>query len=138
VFASGGKNYYFDAANVKALDTQIKALSDNGTLVNLILLVLRHSGEPNSAVSQLGDPDASSAPGSGPIVGFNTRTAEGVRYTTAAMEFIASRWSRTDAAYGRADGYIVGNEVDAQWAWANSGDKTIDQFLIDIVPPQLL
>lgn len=129
VFASGGKNYYFDAANVKALDTQIKALSDNGTLVNLILLVLRHSGEQNSAVSQLGDPDASSAPGSGPIVGFNTRTAEGVRYTTAAMEFIASRWSRTDAAYGRADGYIVGNEVDAQWAWANSGDKTIDQFL---------
>lgn len=129
VFVSGGKDYYFDQAKVAALDAQIKPLSQDGTLVNLILLVLRHKGDPNSAVSVLGDPDASSAAGSGPIVGFNTRTAEGVAWTTAAMEFIASRWSRPDHKYGQAVGYIVGNEVDAQWSWSNSGDKTISQFL---------
>ncbi|MEQ6897804.1 DUF5722 domain-containing protein [Microbacterium sp. KR10-403] len=128
-FTSNGRTYYFDASVVEGLDTQIKALSDNGVLVNLILLVYRHDGVATSAYHQLGDPDASSADGAGPIVGFNMTTAEGVAYYTAAMEFIASRWTRPDQKYGQALGYIVGNEVDAQWAWANAGDKTVDEFV---------
>lgn len=130
-FSSGGKDYYFDAAAVAALDTQIKAVSDNGTLVNLIVLLYRHDSDPNSAANILIHPDASREAGAGPVYGFNTVTAEGMRYTTAAMEFIASRWSRTDEKFGRAVGFIVGNEVDAQWIWSNSGEKTIDQFLND-------
>ncbi|MFG1912125.1 DUF5722 domain-containing protein [Kribbella sp. NPDC048928] len=130
-FSSGGNDYYFDAAAVAALDTQIKAVSDNGTLVNLIVLLYRHDNDPNSAAGILIHPDASREAGAGPVYGFNTATAEGMRYTTAAMEFIASRWSRTDEKFGRAVGFIVGNEVDAQWIWSNSGEKTIDQFLND-------
>lgn len=130
-FSSGGTDYYFDAAAVAALDTQIKAVSDNGTLVNLIVLLYRHDNDPNSAANILIHPDASRDAGAGPVYGFNTVTAEGIRYTTAAMEFIASRWSRTDEKFGRAVGFIVGNEVDAQWIWSNSGEKTIDQFLND-------
>ncbi|MDX6235551.1 MAG: hypothetical protein QOG10_366 [Kribbellaceae bacterium] len=130
-FSSGGSDYYFDAAAVAALDTQIKAVSDNGTLVNLIVLLYRHDNDPNSAANILIHPDASHGAGAGPVYGFNTVTDEGMRYTTAAMEFIASRWSRTDEKFGRAVGFIVGNEVDAQWIWSNSGEKTIDQFLND-------
>jgi hypothetical protein len=130
-FASGGRDYYFDAAAVQALDTQIKAVSDNGTLVNLIVLLYAHDKDPNSAANILIHPDASREPGAGPVFGFNTATAEGIKYTTAAMEFIASRWSRTDEKFGRAVGFIVGNEVDAQWIWSNSGEKTIDEFLND-------
>jgi hypothetical protein len=130
-FSSGGSEYYFDAAAVAALDTQIKAVSDNGALVNLIVLLYRHDKDPNSAANILIHPDASHDADAGPVYGFNTVTAEGMRYTTAAMEFIASRWSRTDEKFGRAVGFIVGNEVDAQWIWSNSGEKTIDQFLND-------
>jgi hypothetical protein len=130
-FSSGGIDYYFDAAAVAALDTQIKPVSDNGALVNLIVLLYRHDTDPNSAANILIHPDASRQAGAGPVYGFNTVTAEGMRYTTAAMEFIASRWSRTDQKFGRAVGFIVGNEVDAQWIWSNSGEKTIDQFLND-------
>ncbi|WP_022884760.1 DUF5722 domain-containing protein [Glaciibacter superstes] len=130
-FASGGQEYYFDAAEVEALDTQIKAVSDNGTLVNLIVLLYEHDDEPDSAANILIHPDASREPGAGPVFGFNTATDKGMKYTTAAMEFIASRWSRTDEEFGRAVGFIVGNEVDAQWIWSNSGEKTIDEFLND-------
>ncbi len=52
-FASGRTDYYFDAAAVAALDTQIKAVSDNGSLVNLIVLLYRHDNEPNSAANIL-------------------------------------------------------------------------------------
>lgn len=130
-FTSGGRQYYFDPAAVSALDTQIKALSDNGTLVNLIVLVYRHDNEPTSAANILIHPDASREAGAGPVYGFNTVTDEGVRYTTAAMQFIADRWSQPDEKFGKAVGFIVGNEVDAQWPWSNSGEKTIDQFLND-------
>jgi hypothetical protein len=130
-FMSEGREYYFNPAAVSALDVQIKALSDNGTLVNLIVLVYRHDSDPNSAANILIHPDAARAPGAGPVFGFNTVTDEGMRYTTAAMEFIASRWSQPDEEFGKAVGFIVGNEVDAQWAWSNSGEKTIDQFLND-------
>lgn len=130
-FTSGGRKYYFDPAAVSALDTQIKALSDNGTLVNLIVLVYRHDDDPTSAANILVHPDAARQPGAGPVFGFNTVTDEGVRYTTAAMQFIADRWSQPDEKFGKADGFIVGNEVDAQWAWSNSGEKTIDELLND-------
>ncbi|GGD62026.1 DUF5722 domain-containing protein [Microbacterium murale] len=130
-FTSGGQEYYFDASEVEALDTQIKAVSDNGALVNLIVLLYEHDDEPDSAANILIHPDASREPGAGPVFGFNTVTDEGVKYTTAAMEFIASRWSRTDEQFGRAVGFIVGNEVNTQWIWSNSGEKTIDEFLND-------
>ncbi|WP_157728499.1 DUF5722 domain-containing protein [Actinopolymorpha singaporensis] len=125
-FESGGRTFYFDADAVARLDGQIKPLSDNGILVNLILILYR-SGDPNSAWPVLHDPDATV--GSGTVYAFNTRTAEGVAYFTAAMEFLADRYTRADQAHGRAVGYIVGNEVDAQWVWANSGDKPLGEFL---------
>ena len=31
--------------------------------------------------------------------------------------------------YGRVSGYIIGNEVDAQWIWCNAGEKTVEQYV---------
>ncbi|WP_147304702.1 DUF5722 domain-containing protein [Thermasporomyces composti] len=126
-FDYAGRTWYFDRSHVEALDNQIKPLSDNGQVVNLILLVYR-SSNPNSAAHVLIHPDADLENG-GPVFGFNTVTAEGVAYFTAAMEFLAQRYTREDQAYGRAVGFIVSNEVDAQWTWSNSGDKTLEEFL---------
>ncbi len=126
-FESNGRTFYFDADAVAQLDGQIKPLSDNGILVNLIL-ILYQDADPDSAWPVLHDPDA--AVGSGTVYAFNTRTAEGVAHYTAAMEFLADRYTRADQAHGRAVGYIVGNEVDAQWVWANSGDKPLEEFLV--------
>lgn len=126
-FTSNGTEYYFDADHVASLDRQIKPLSDNGAVVNLILILYR-DGAANSAWPVLKHPDADLS--GGPVFGFNTETAEGVAYYTAAIEFLAERYTREDQQFGRATGFIVGNEVDAQWVWQNMGVKTLDQFLL--------
>ena len=125
-FPSGGRDFYFDQAVASRLDRQIKPLSDAGAVVDLIILVYR-SANPHSAARILMDPAAS--PTAGTVMGFNTTTREGVAHLTAAMEFLAERYTRDDQRHGRAVGFIMGNEVDAQWEWSNSGEKTLEEFL---------
>lgn len=125
-FESNGTTYYFDKARVEQLDGQIKPLSDDGIVVNLILILYQDS-DPNSAFSVLVHPDAQI--GAGTVYAFNTATAQGVAYYTAAMEFLASRYSRDDQKYGRAVNYIVGNEVNAAWVWAQMGDQSLGNFV---------
>ncbi|PZF85323.1 DUF5722 domain-containing protein [Jiangella anatolica] len=132
-FASGGQTYYFDKSEVEKLDQQIKPLSDNGVLVSLILLA-RHPDQvpnPDNDVPQLVHPDAALGGPGALLYGFNAVTADGVRYLTAAMEFITQRWSGAGAedTHGLAVGYIVGNEVDIAWSYYNSGPKTMEEFL---------
>ncbi|WP_156250252.1 DUF5722 domain-containing protein [Pseudactinotalea terrae] len=126
-FVSQGREFYFDRQAVEASDRQIKPLSDNDQIVNLILLVYA-SDDPNSAAQVLIHPDADFS--GGPVFGFNTETAEGVAHYTAAMEFITQRYTMADERYGRAVGFIVSNEVDAQWTWSNMGDKPLEEFLM--------
>ncbi|MFI6183667.1 DUF5722 domain-containing protein [Nonomuraea sp. NPDC051191] len=125
-FVSQGKTYYFDRGAVAGLDAQVKPLSDNGVLVNMIVLVY-NSGAPNSAARTLIHPDAEL--GKGTVYAFNTKTAEGEAHFTAAMEFFAQRYSQADGRYGRAWGWIVGNEIDAQQFWYNMGRQDRDVFL---------
>ncbi|TWD84634.1 hypothetical protein FB561_5828 [Kribbella amoyensis] len=125
-FVSQGRTFYFDATEVGGLDRQIKPLSDNRSVVNLILLLYRDD-RPNSSWSVLKHPDADLR--GGPVFAFNTKTAEGIAYYTAAVEFLAQRYTRADQRFGRATGFIVGNEVDAPWIWQNMGEKPIDEFL---------
>lgn len=126
-FVSNGREFYFNKGTVEARDRLIKPMSDNGSVVNLVLLV-QPTSDPNSAGSVLAHPDAD--PTGGRVLGFNTATAEGVAYYTAAIEFFAQRYSRADQAYGRATGFIVGNEINAAWPWQNMGDITLDDFLL--------
>jgi hypothetical protein len=127
-FSSGGRTFYFDASVVRALDSSVKPLSDNGALVTLIL-TLHQDSRPNSAWPMLVHPDAEV--GRGTVYAFNTVTSEGVVYFTAAMEFLGQRYSRADHEYGRVVGYIVGNEIDAQETWYNMGRKPLAAFLRD-------
>ncbi|MBB6734380.1 DUF5722 domain-containing protein [Cohnella zeiphila] len=125
-FEQGGQTYYFHKDAVEELDRHIKSLSDNGTLVYLVL-ILYDADDPNGSTNVLIHPDA--ARGQGTVYAFNTANEEGVRYFTAAIGFLADRYTQDDERYGRAMGYIVGNEVDSAWQWQNMGDKTVDQFM---------
>ena len=128
VFESGGREFFFDREVVRAHDRTISSLSDTGQVVNLILLAYNNTDQ-NSAASKLIHPDAELTAGT--VFGFDTVTAEGVAYYTAAVRFLTQRYTRTDQAHGRAVGFIVGNEVDAQWTWANMGEKPLSDFLRD-------
>lgn len=126
VYEYDGKEYYFRRSHVESYDAQISSLSDNGMLVYLILL-LYNQNIPNSPVDKLIHPDA--ALGEGIVYAFNASDAEGVGYLRAAFSFLAERYTRPDEKYGRALGFIVGNEVDSQWIWSNMGEQTLQEFM---------
>lgn len=62
---------------------------------------------------------------------FNSVTDDGRRWLAATLEFCAERWSRTDRKYGRGAGYIMGNEVNSHWWWANMGRVRMEEFADD-------
>ncbi len=126
---SDGREYYFDSVYLTQFDQRIKALSDHGIVVYLILLnSVKWDGiEVHPELRQvLLHPDYNPE---GFISAFNVVTAEGLGYYKAFIEFVVDRYTRMDAAHGRACGYIIGNEVDTQWVWYNAGEKTLDQFV---------
>lgn len=118
-FDSEGQMYYFNKAAVTGLDNQIRSMSENGVVVSLIILLT------NTSLPLL-FPGADTRQGT--ILAFNTKTAQGVSWVRAGFEFLASRYERADAEFGRADDFIIGNEIDAAWAWYNMGDQTLGDF----------
>ncbi|UVI28948.1 DUF5722 domain-containing protein [Paenibacillus spongiae] len=120
-----GETFYFKKDYVSHLDSQIKSLSDNDTIVNLILLMYRDLSA-NTPNSHLIHPD--SQPG-GIVYALNTQNEMGVKYVKAVTTFLADRYSQPDEAYGRAVGFIVGNEVGQNQVWNNMGPKTVNKYV---------
>jgi hypothetical protein len=120
-----GRRHYFQRSYVERMDRDIKALSDRGVLVNLIVLVYESSQKEINRL--LLHPDYSTnAPNR--LGAFNSATPEGRQWLQATMEFIAERWARPDKKYGRVVGYIMGNEVNSHWWWSNMGRVTMTEF----------
>ncbi|WP_226801818.1 DUF5722 domain-containing protein, partial [Alkalilimnicola sp. S0819] len=59
----------------------------------------------------------------------NMTNPASVNCYAAALDFLASRYSRPDAKYGRINHWIMHNEVDAGWVWTNMGDKPASVFM---------
>lgn len=124
-----GRDYYFDQEYVRRFDRRVKELSDHGIVVNLILLnSVRWDGvEIHPQMREvLLHPDYDPE---GRISAFNALTQEGLDHYRAFVEFVAERYTRPDARYGRACGYIIGNEVDSGWIWCNAGQKQVQDYV---------
>ena len=118
-------DYCFHRAPIERLDRKIKALSDRGVLVYLILLTYL-SDDPTINRIMIHpdcDPNAPNRLGS-----FNTVTSDGKSWLRATIEFLSWRWSRKDLQFGRVVGYIVGNEVNSHWWWNNMGPVSMPTF----------
>ena len=117
-----GYEFSFHESYLKALDTQIKPLSDKGVLVYLILIAYPSK---NPAVDSLViHPDARKDYKYS-VGGFNSKTPEGRAWLKAVSMEMASRWSGAHPECGRVWGWIVGNEVNSHWIWSNMGRKTM-------------
>lgn len=127
-FRSKGETYYFKPGYLAHIDNEVKALSDHGVIVSLILLNYENADPAINAIMLHPNYDRK-APNH--LSAFNTSTAEGEKYFTACVEFLADRYSRPDQKYGAVWNYIVGNEVNSHWFWANMGHVTMEQFADD-------
>ncbi len=128
-YGMDGREFYFDGDYLARFDRRVKELSDHGIVVNLILLnSMKWDGIEIYPELRpiLTHPDYDPE---GFISAFNVVTPEGLAHYRAFVEFVAERYTRPDAQYGRACGFIIGNEVDAGWVWCNAGEKTVDEYV---------
>lgn len=123
-----GETFRFRRSYLEGMDAQVKALSDAGVLVNLIVLAYA-SGKPDVDRVLLHPNYSTNAPNH--LGAFNTVTPEGRKWFAACLGFLAERWSRPDKKYGRVVGYIIGNEVNSHWWWSNQGRATMPEFADD-------
>ncbi|MSU62877.1 MAG: hypothetical protein EXS31_10850 [Pedosphaera sp.] len=128
VLKADGESLRFNVSYLDHLDRQIKPLSDAGVLVSLILLTYE-SGDPALNKVMLHPKYDRRAPNH--LGAFNTVTPEGVKWFKACIELVAERYSRLDRKHGRAVNFIVGNEVNSHWYWANMGPVSMEEFALD-------
>ncbi|MCP4313941.1 MAG: hypothetical protein GY790_22020, partial [Bacteroidetes bacterium] len=117
-----GKSYYFDRRAVEGFDKTLRTAAENNIIVAAILLVSKEEQCPDPEIGRvLQHPDMDPA---GIYSMPNMTTPESVNAYAAALDFLASRYSRPDKKFGRIHHWIMHNEVDAGWVWTNMGEKT--------------
>ena len=117
-----GKSYYFEKEAVDGFDATFRTTAERNIVVAAILLVDKQERCPDPEIGRLlQHPDMDPA---GIYSMPNMTTPESVDCYAAALDFLASRYSRPDKKYGRIHHWIMHNEVDAGWVWTNMGEKT--------------
>ncbi|MGD8777361.1 MAG: DUF5722 domain-containing protein [Ignavibacteria bacterium] len=117
-----GKEYYFDEKVIADFDSTFRLTASKNIIVAAILLVSKAEQCSDPEIGRmLQHPDCDPA---GIYSMPNMTNPESVECYAAALDFLASRYSRADKKYGRIHHWIMHNEVDAGWVWTNAGDKT--------------
>ena len=129
-WSADGRVFRFHSGYVRSLDAQVKPLSDAGVVVSIIVLAYA-TGQPAIDSVMLHPNYRRDSPNH--LGAFNNRTPEGRAWFSAAMEFLADRWSRPDQRHGRVANWIIGNEVNSHWFWANCGRTSLEAFTDDYV-----
>ena len=123
-----GRTVRFKKSSITGLDKQVKRLSDAGIVVSFILLTYASGDAARDAV-MLHPRYDKKAPNH--LGNFNTVTPEGALHFRACMEFLCDRYNQPGHPHGRAVNFILGNEVNSHWFWANMGRVTMEEFADD-------
>lgn len=122
-----GKSYYFDKKQVESFDETFKETASRGIITAAILLVDKVENSADPIIGKLlQHPDMDPA---GIYSMPNMTNPASVNCYAAALDFLASRYSRADKKYGRINHWIMHNEVDAGWVWTNMGNKPASVFM---------
>ncbi len=126
-YSYNGKNYYFSKKAVENLDETLQETAKRNIIVAAILLINKAEHYADPEIGRLMQhPDMDPA---GNYSMPNMTTPESVDCYAAALDFLASRYSRPDKKYGRIHKWIMHNEVNFGWEWTNMGDKTAMVFM---------
>ena len=126
-FDYGGETYYADAAKIAKYDRALSCAAKRGIDVSAIILVYPENRSREQEVGRiLEHPDYDPA---GAYTMPNMTHPEALNLYAAAIDFLASRYSRPDGRHGLIHRWIVHNEVDAGWIWANAGRKNILEYM---------
>jgi hypothetical protein len=122
-----GQPYYFRAKDVAAMDETFRTCPKHKIVAAAILLVSKAEQCLDPQIGRLTQhPDMHP---SGIYSMPNMTTLASTQCYAAALDFLASRYSRPDKKYGRCHHWIMHNEVDAGWVWTNMGEKPAAVFM---------
>jgi len=123
----GNKNYYFSRNYLNGLDQALQLAASKKIVVAAILLVQKAAECADPEIGRiLQHPNYTPE---GIYTMPNLTTEEGINCYAAALDFLASRYNRTDDAFGRIHKWILHNEVDAGLTWTNMGRKPMLVYL---------
>lgn len=123
----GNKKYYFSRNYLNGLDQALQLASSKKIIVAAILLVQKASESADPVIGKILQHPSYTSEGIYTMP--NLTTVEGVNCYAAALDFLASRYNRTDDVYGRIHKWILHNEVDAGLTWTNMGRKPMLVYL---------
>ena len=126
-FEYNGKTYYADKNAIHYFDSVLQYTASKDLIVSAIVLIPPERGFEDKVVGKLFEhPDFDPA---GIFTMPNMTTPESLNLYAAAMDFLASRYSRPDKKFGRIHHWIAHNEVNSGWVWTNAGIKTALRFM---------
>ena len=112
-FESNGEIFYFNSEYVKLQDRLISTYSREGINVTLVVIAWAKtvtSDYPTDLMYLEANQNRHT-------MAFNTSTERGREYFIAAMEFMASRYTKSADA-GLVDKFVIGNEIDYTYDWS--------------------
>lgn len=121
-FVYGGQTYYINRAKLESLDYKVKSLTDSGMNVYFNFILTAPGENASEVVKSLYcdniSPDAQS-------YALNTRNETGMKNFQAFMDYMASRYTRADHAYGFVPNFTLGFEVNSGRRWNNAGASSL-------------
>ena len=121
-----GKTYYVNESYLReTLDKILTLTAEKKISVAAIILFERAENYSDPSFGKLMQhPDNNGGIYTMP----NMTTPEAVNTYAAIINYLASRYCRTDNKYGRITHWILHNEVDASVQWTNMGNKPVVVF----------
>ena len=118
-----GVRLRFRPGVIARYDREISRMTRDG--INVVAVFLNHVGGDATARGLVHPAtDVANAPFK--LGAFNLTTDQGIATYVGTLSYLAERYSRPDAKWGRLGGYIIGNEVDSHWMWHNLGEADLD------------
>ena len=126
-FEYNGQMYYADMEQLEKYDAALLSALKRNIDVSAIISVYPECKSPDKEVGRLLEYPTYERAG---IYTFpNITTLESLNLYAAAIDFLASRYSRPDKKYGHIHRWIVHRLADMGWIWANAGEKNVREYM---------
>ncbi|MBQ8510461.1 MAG: hypothetical protein IJ493_11205 [Clostridia bacterium] len=125
-FVYNGQTYYLNKSLIAALDHRVRVYSEAGINVYFNIILTAPSETASAAVRSFYYDGISADAG---MYALNTRSETAMKNFQAFMDYLASRYTRSDHAYGFVPNFILGFEVNSNRVSNNAGPMEMSSMV---------
>lgn len=121
-FVYSGQTYYINKAKLESLDHKVKCLTDSGMTVYFNFILTSPSDDISDTVKSF---YCTSASDDAQTYAFNTRNETAMKNFQAFLDYMASRYTRADHAYGFVPNFTIGFQLNDGRYSNNAGSSSL-------------